>query len=65
MKSVKAGHAFFSSDSLPCGLAFMDDLFAGVSETSGLTIADLIHGNGVEVAYGSELSKIMQEKNDW
>ena len=56
--SVESDRFFSPSDS-PSGMAFMDALFGGISETSGLTLPELIRANGVEVAYGNELGGLL------
>lgn len=57
----EASDSFFSPNGIPSGMDFMDEFFRGVTETSGLTLAELIRANGIEVAYGNELTDVLQK----
>jgi cyclohexadienyl dehydratase len=44
---------------LPCGVDFIDRFFEGVAAGSGLSKAELVRINGVEVAYTGELRRFL------
>lgn len=61
-RATEASDRFLLPRGIPCGIDFLDRFFAGVSAGSGLTMAELVRINGVEVAYGNDLLKLFGEE---
>ena len=57
-RATEASDRFLLPRGIPCGVAFLDRFFAGVAEGSGLSMAELVRINGVEVAYGEDLTRL-------
>ena len=54
-RATAATDRYLLPNGFPCGIGFLDRFVEGVSEGSGLTMAELVRINGVEVAYGEDL----------
>ncbi|MCI5779213.1 MAG: C45 family autoproteolytic acyltransferase/hydrolase [Lentisphaeria bacterium] len=56
-RATEASDRYLLPHGLPCGVEFLDRFFAGVAAGSGLSTAELVRINGVEVAYGEDLHR--------
>ena len=57
LRATKASDRYLLPRGIPCGVEFLDRFFAGVAAGSGLSAAELVRINGVEVAYGEDLHR--------
>jgi cyclohexadienyl dehydratase len=60
-RASKATDRYMLPGGLPCGVDFIDRFFEGVAAGSGLSAAELVRINGVEVAYVGELRRFGRE----
>lgn len=58
-RATEASDRYLLPRGIPCGVAFLDRFFEGVAAGSGLSMAELVRINGVEVAYGGDLPRLL------
>lgn len=56
-RATKESDEFLLPFGLPLGIDFIDEFLLGVAESVGISLADLVRLNGIEVAYADELMK--------
>ena len=61
-RATEASIRYLLPHGIPCGVDYLDQFFAGVSAGSGFTMKELVSINGVEVAYGEELPRLLSSE---